>query len=177
MPRAIRLGASTTKSVRSNGDEEGRWLLTILTPIQAAALLQVPREQVLRLCVTGNLPGARRIGRMWRIPEASIRCFSGLPKEIDFPTSWGSRPSHDTSVIYFIQCVTGGLIKIGRTDDIERRFATIQACCPVRLHVLAIVPGYFEAEKHLHRRFSYCRRHGEWFEASVGLLEFIQGLK
>ncbi len=43
-----------------------------LTPQQTAELLQLPKRTVLALCRRGDL-GARKLGRLWRIPREAIR--------------------------------------------------------------------------------------------------------
>lgn len=52
--------------------------LEILTPDQAAERLQVPTKTVILLCARGEIPGARKVGRRWRIPAWGIaRMFEG----------------------------------------------------------------------------------------------------
>lgn len=76
--------------------------------------------------------------------------------------------------VYFVQAVAGGLIKIGFTGKVASRFAEIQRMCPIKLTILAIVPGAGqELETELHQRFAFVRRHGEWFEPVPELLSYI----
>jgi excisionase family DNA binding protein len=42
------------------------------TSEQAAIILQKTPDTVRRLCQRGEIPGARKIGREWLIPRASI---------------------------------------------------------------------------------------------------------
>ncbi len=44
----------------------------VLTPEQAADVLQLPKRTVLDLCRRGEL-GAKKLGRRWRIPRESLR--------------------------------------------------------------------------------------------------------
>lgn len=78
--------------------------------------------------------------------------------------------------VYFIQAVSGGLIKIGATtaQSPETRLAAMQAGCPVRLRILAVIrnPERFQ-EQLIHRLFADDRRHGEWFEPTPQLLAYI----
>ena len=67
-------------------------------------------------------------------------------------------------IIYFIEAIGLGLVKIGKTTDLQRRFRGISSNCPVPIQVLKWVPGYSDEEKTLHKRFKEYRRHGEWFE-------------
>ncbi|MBN1430422.1 MAG: GIY-YIG nuclease family protein [Anaerolineae bacterium] len=79
-----------------------------------------------------------------------------------------------TSVVYFIQSSTGGLIKIGTAINANRRLAEIQNMSPVPLRILAVIPGDCRKEAELHKRFAHLRRHGEWFEPTIELLDFIR---
>ena len=75
-------------------------------------------------------------------------------------------------LIYFIQAVDGGPIKIGVTDQHpNRRLEQFQAGCPVKLCVLGTTPGDQWAEDRLHKRFAAHRLHGEWFEPVDELVE------
>ena len=51
----------------------------VLTPAQAAELLQVSEESVLALADVGELPG-RRIGDEWRFARAAILAWLGAPE-------------------------------------------------------------------------------------------------
>jgi hypothetical protein len=77
--------------------------------------------------------------------------------------------------IYFIQAEQGGLIKIGYAADVCRRFRGVQAMSPVPLKILGVIPlGNTTYEKHLHRQLRPIRVHGEWFEPTPELLDFIE---
>ena len=51
-----------------------------LTPQQTAELLQLPKRTVLALCRRGML-GARKLGRLWRIPRDGVREAFGRATE------------------------------------------------------------------------------------------------
>jgi excisionase family DNA binding protein len=57
---------------RSNGLTAGS---DVATPDELALALHVPRKTIVALCRTGKLPGARKVGRGWRIPEAAVASF------------------------------------------------------------------------------------------------------
>lgn len=76
--------------------------------------------------------------------------------------------------MYFIQARRGDLIKIGWTQCLRERLATIQITCPYRLHVLGTIPGSRGVEASLHRQFAAHRAHGEWFRPARTLLAFIE---
>jgi len=48
---------------------------------------------------------------------------------------------------------------------------------PVKLELLASVPGYANEESGLHTRFQELRHHGEWFEATSELEAYIMSIK
>lgn len=74
---------------------------------------------------------------------------------------------------YFIQCEHGGPIKIGSTlDDPLKRLKAIQANCPYRLVLLGILTGIHQ-EANAHKQWADARLHGEWFEPTDDLKEFI----
>lgn len=76
--------------------------------------------------------------------------------------------------VYFI----GGadLIKIGHADNLPRRYRKLYLMSPVPLEIIRAVPGNQSYERHIHFCLSDARRHGEWFEKSQILMEFIQEL-
>lgn len=101
-----------------------------------------------------------------------VDAHAGLSRMLSSEVITG-RVTDDRSV-YFIQADNGGLIKIGVAKDVTARLYQIQLMCPVRLVVLATVPGGGAAlEAELHQRFADARRHGEWFEPTQDLLAFI----
>ena len=77
--------------------------------------------------------------------------------------------------VYFVQCVNGGPIKIGRARDVGRRFATLQTASAVPLTLLASSDRYDEAD--LHRFYGRERICGEWFRPSPRLCAFVETLK
>lgn len=101
--------------------------------------------------------------------EASLRAASlrGLISEFD-------RSPVDRRAVYFIQAVTGGLVKIGVATDPVARLAEIQRMCPVPLRILGVLPGVGQArESSLHRTFASDRQHGEWFRPSPELMRIV----
>lgn len=51
-----------------------------LTSVEAAALWNMNHNSLLRLCRTGRIPGAIRVGRHWRIPEGVSKPKDGRRK-------------------------------------------------------------------------------------------------
>lgn len=68
--------------------------------------------------------------------------------------------------------------KIGRSNDIKRRFSSIKCHSPIKLELR----HYFQCddavkvEKRLHRLFKDVRSHGEWFHLTQADVAFICGL-
>lgn len=89
------------------------------------------------------------------------------------PRSLRSVPSR---WVYFIQGEDGGPIKIGVANNPTKRLAELQRTSPVRLEIIAKVPGDESDEKRLHMRFNDLRLHGEWFEPAESLMEFLSEL-
>ena len=79
--------------------------------------------------------------------------------------------------VYLVRAETLGLIKIGRTANVPRRMNALRVASPDRLTVLAVLDdpaGMLERE--LHIRFAPDRRHGEWFQPSQALEDFIRSV-
>lgn len=100
--------------------------------------------------------------------------------EIAARAEWASRivaPEEPItpSIVYLIQGVSGGPIKIGLTTDLDARLKALTYHEPLR--VLATVPGVRADEMALHKRFAHCRVHGEWFEPTDDLMEFIENAR
>lgn len=78
------------------------------------------------------------------------------------------------SVVYFIQAISGGPIKIGFTRNLTTRLAALQNSHPERLIVVAAFPGGPAEEGELHHKFKAVRVNGEWYEPSSDLLAEIE---
>lgn len=77
-------------------------------------------------------------------------------------------------MIYFVQPVEGGLIKIGTTKNFSERRKTLEQKHGVSFVLLAALPGSYEKESELHARFGHLRLdRSEMFSPEPELLEFI----
>lgn len=68
-------------------------------------------------------------------------------------------------------------IKIGVTANLETRLPTLQTGSPVRLELLACVPGGEKLERRIHKHLDGYRCHGEWFIADGLVLEVVEQMK
>jgi hypothetical protein len=75
-------------------------MIDLLTPQEAAAILKVSPKAVATMCARGNLPGARKVLRFWRIPAAALTEYFdiGSEQEEAHPrTGYAEQPSFGTA--------------------------------------------------------------------------------
>ncbi|MHC4617976.1 MAG: GIY-YIG nuclease family protein [Planctomycetota bacterium] len=78
-------------------------------------------------------------------------------------------------MIYFIQ-ETGlfrNRVKIGFTDNIKDRLASLRSSSPSALKLTLVLPGDIKTELVYHERFSKYRLHREWFRYGLQLRLFV----
>ncbi len=78
-------------------------------------------------------------------------------------------------MIYFIR--SGNCVKIGVSEQPWQRLADLQTAHHERLEMLAIMPGSYEEERQLHRRFSEYHQFREWFRDNEELRQVVQGVR
>lgn len=76
--------------------------------------------------------------------------------------------------IYFAQAGDEGPIKIGWSQDVERRMASLQVGCWVHVRLVATLPGRRIDEVAMHQRFAAARIRGEWFHHAP-VLAWLEG--
>lgn len=82
--------------------------------------------------------------------------------------------------LYFMQSDITGSIKIGRSNDPDRRLKDLQTGNPNKIKLVAIIEGKGYLEKKLHERLKEHRLRLEWFdykcvgEIPVDVYEMIQ---
>jgi len=84
-----------------------------------------------------------------------------------------SRNIMNNTIIYFIQQGNDGAIKIGISNNFEKRLAQLQTGSPYRLKVLLTINGNERLEKQLHNKFAEFRLSGEWFKPVGQITDFI----
>jgi len=79
-------------------------------------------------------------------------------------------------VIYFIQSIDGGPIKIGHSSDPETRICTIAQSFgkgKADFRILGVTDGERPEEREIHKKFAHINLHGEWFKPTQALLDYI----
>lgn len=82
---------------------------------------------------------------------------------------YNKRNKKETPLVYLIECQ--GLIKIGVSADPETRLKELGTGSPHQHSLLKVIPGGFEVERMLHKKFSDKRVRGEWFRLTSEDLE------
>lgn len=77
-------------------------------------------------------------------------------------------------MIYFIQESGNGFIKIGFSQNPLQRLRQLSKNQPYEYSLLGVLPGHFEQERALHKRFSDFSIKGEWFSPDKNLIDFIE---
>lgn len=80
------------------------------------------------------------------------------------------RPKKVASV-YFIGA--GDRIKIGFSYRPTERLKDLQTSHHMTLELLATMPGSYQTEARLHKKFAHLKQKGEWFVARPELIEYI----
>lgn len=76
--------------------------------------------------------------------------------------------------VYFVDAPGTGVIKIGKTSDLEKRMTTLQTMCPVRLQLLMTIQYDDDLERRIHNHLADYRAHGEWFYACKPVKDFMR---
>lgn len=80
-------------------------------------------------------------------------------------------------LVYFIEAANVAMVKIGIAKNVEKRLVDLQTASPVKLRIIATLPGGMKLEKELHRQFGHLRSHGEWFHLTDEILTYIDRSK
>ncbi len=76
--------------------------------------------------------------------------------------------------VYFFYAESIGMMKIGVSSNIARRFRELRRSCPVDLVVYQVIEGDARVEFHCHNALAEFRERGEWFRATPELLEHVR---
>ncbi len=89
-------------------------------------------------------------------------------------TPFFERATTGSGYVYFIEAVGLSRVKIGYSDDPEKRIKQLSTGSPVSLKIYAKVPGNQAMEKEIHQRFSHLRVENEWFHFTNEIKEYIE---
>ncbi len=78
--------------------------------------------------------------------------------------------------VYFVLARRTNLVKIGVSDDPRSRLSALQTGSPIKLEIVAEMPGDERYERVLHESFAEYRIHGEWFRFVGRLESFVAAL-
>jgi hypothetical protein len=84
---------------------------------------------------------------------------TGADDQIEF---WATNLP-DTRFVYFIQDGENGPVKIGLSNEPDKRISKLQTGNPRELFLRHVIPGDRAVENQLHKRFEPARIRGEWF--------------
>ena len=77
-------------------------------------------------------------------------------------------------MIYYVEAVGRGLVKIGFTDiDPTKRLTSLQTGSPDRLTLRAVFVGDRTDEQQHHETWAANRAHGEWFTVCAEMKQFL----
>jgi hypothetical protein len=85
---------------------------------------------------------------------------------------WFVMDIHNPGACYFMGGDKGA-VKIGFSEDVEKRLREIRPHSPIPLRILAATHGGRMREAHYHWKFRRLRLHGEWFRRTPGLMREI----
>jgi len=75
--------------------------------------------------------------------------------------------------VYFMQ--SGGYIKIGFSQNVNKRLESIQTGHPNKVKIKYKFKGGKHIEKFLHQTFKHKRSYGEWFHWCEEIEDFVKG--
>lgn len=167
----------------------------LISRVEAARLLELSVEQFDKLA-RPNLTPVRHRGQVcfhrdevdnWDALTDRSVWKKDTEQETDVGQCASSRPSDwdpieceagfpGTQLVYFLEAIGTGLVKIGKTDQFDARVRTLQLISPVPLRLLKVIEGYTDQEKFFHSLWAEHRSHGEWFRLApiaqaIGLLQ------
>ncbi len=149
--------------------------MLVMTPAEFAAEWGF-REDVVRRKAR-EIGACRILGKVMRFTDDDVAALR-LALDPVFRAAKGGihdLPELQRGFVYFVECQ--GRVKIGFARDVGRRIAALQKACPFELKLMATFPGSIPDEWTLHERFAASRIHGEWFNLSSAIKDFIASLQ
>jgi hypothetical protein len=105
-------------------------------------------------------------------PMIAVEDLRRLPDTL-FPDTPRPLPPLSPGIVYILHAQGTPRIKIGYTSALTVRLETLQTASPYPLRVLRSIPTQYAValEAALHRRYASYRKHGEWFELPMAILQ------
>ena len=99
---------------------------------------------------------------------------TALKKKLKTPREHWDRGNREGFVYFLLD--EGGLVKIGRTKDLERRIKSLKNAHPSKCSVLIEIStkDMITLERKYHERFAHKKSHGEWFTLSKQELDTVR---
>jgi transposase len=119
-----------------------------------------------------GLKGAGASGRRPNSAAAALASIVGKPD----PSRPLPKARVRRGVVYFLKNGTRDRVKIGFTEDIRGRVASLQGASAGKVVVLGTIPGTRKTEMKMHARFAQYRQRGEWFRVAGTLAAFLKTL-
>jgi hypothetical protein len=80
-------------------------------------------------------------------------------------------------IVYFVQDIETGLIKIGYSGNFEARLPALRILATGPIEIVFTCPGSFSLESRIHQFLRDHRRDGEWFEPHPDFFSLVDRLK
>lgn len=140
--------------------ENGRRARRSLGGITQARATRLANE-ISAALLTPNLPAS-----LWRDSAEALGVHQPVPTVTVSPLGRTS--------IYVVCRSDNGAVKIGRTDDVTKRFFQLQRNTDVELRLVLHFPATAGDELRLHSYFSRERKRGEWYSPHPRVLDWIR---
>lgn len=102
-------------------------------------------------------------------------------QKADFAKSYGVKENYFDSrfkdhlvYVYLIGNLEYGFVKIGYSNDPNKRLKSLQTGCPFDISILDVFEGGPDVEKSLHKRYRRYSTRGEWFKVEGELKDYIE---
>jgi len=88
-------------------------------------------------------------------------------------TAFFQRKEKKIGLVYFIEAVGISRVKIGYSDNPDKRLKQLTTGSPLTLELRATMPGSLTTEKELHQRFNHLCIDNEWFHFTDEIKQYI----
>lgn len=152
----------------------GGWFVTTVAKNSGEATFTQTAVETDLVSDALDVMGWVNTGSQWAVETAAPTSEPIMAGTSSYANDRPRTPRYAHNVVYFIQPVGGGPVKIGHSASPLERLGSLQAGCPFPLRILAVTDGGPAKEAALHRRFACHRVNGEWFQPHHQLLSYIE---